>query len=62
MGGELWQLIEPCDGFHPGQIANYLMPGWLWKHLASDHPTFLGQTNPNNARIAQLFGDQGGYF
>lgn len=21
-GGENWQLIEPSDGFHPGQIAN----------------------------------------
>lgn len=82
MGGELYELIEPVDGFHPGQLANYLMPDWsvsgrarasfvascaslsprLWRHLSAEHPSFLGAPNPNNARIAQLFGDQGGYY
>ena len=24
-GGEVWQLIEPVDGFHPNQIAHGLI-------------------------------------
>ena len=48
-------------GFHPNQIAHSLIAENLWGRLLQDHPTFLGETNPNNPTIAQLFGDQGGY-
>eukprot|EP01133_Synstelium_polycarpum_P005655 gene5655-6525_t len=60
-GGETWQLIEPIDGFHPNQIANYLIAGVFWDNLMKDHPDWLGEVNPNNAIIQQQFGDQGGY-
>ncbi|GAM20502.1 hypothetical protein SAMD00019534_036770 [Acytostelium subglobosum LB1] len=60
-GGQTWQLIEPCDGFHPNQIANYLMSGVYWNWLMEDHPEWLGDINPNNDLIASMFGDQGGY-
>ena len=61
LGGELWQLIEPVDGFHPGQIANSLSADWFWKQLQKDAPKAVGPKNPHNNKIIQLFGDQGGY-
>ncbi|GAM17791.1 hypothetical protein SAMD00019534_009660 [Acytostelium subglobosum LB1] len=60
-GGQTWQLIEPVDGFHPNQIANYLIAGYFWDQLTQDHPEWLGSINPNNQLIQQMFGDQGGY-
>ena len=60
-GGQFYELIEPIDGFHPSQIANYLMPEVLWPILLKSHPNFLGKENPNNSLIEKLFGDQGGY-
>jgi len=60
-GGEVWQLIEPCDGFHPNQVANGLMADWFWTTLMQDHPNYLGPINPNNNQIFKIFGDQGGY-
>eukprot|EP01091_Cochliopodium_minus_P014608 TRINITY_DN4991_c0_g1_i1.p1 TRINITY_DN4991_c0_g1~~TRINITY_DN4991_c0_g1_i1.p1 ORF type:complete len:566 (-),score=151.84 TRINITY_DN4991_c0_g1_i1:74-1771(-) len=60
-GGETWQLIEPCDGFHPNQIANSLFGQIFVSLLQQNHPTFLGQENPNNYMIQYIFGDQGGY-
>jgi len=61
MGGQTWQLIEPVDGFHPNQIAHSLIATYMWEQLSQSHPDFIGAVNPNNALIAQLFGDQGGY-
>jgi acyloxyacyl hydrolase len=61
MGGELWQLIEPCDGFHPNQIANKLFAEVMWGFLENDHPDWLGDENPYNIQIQSIFGDQGGY-
>ncbi|EGG24883.1 hypothetical protein DFA_03128 [Cavenderia fasciculata] len=60
-GGQTWQLIEPIDGFHPNQQANALIGANLWNQIMNDHPDWLGQVNPNNAKIIQMFGDQGGY-
>ncbi len=60
-GGEMWQLIEPIDGFHPDQTFHSIMADYLWKTLSTDHPDFLSPVNPNNKKIEQLFGDQGGY-
>ncbi|XP_019638281.1 PREDICTED: acyloxyacyl hydrolase-like [Branchiostoma belcheri] len=60
-GGQGWQLIEPVDGFHINQLANALGAAHIWEMLEKDHPNVLGKVNPNNDRIKQLFGDQGGY-
>lgn len=60
-GGQTWQLIEPVDGFHPNQIAHSLIAEYLWSQFEQYHPDFIGEINPNNELIAQLFGDQGGY-
>lgn len=60
-GGKIYQLIEPVDGFHPSQLANYLLANWAWDYLQVNAPSFVPPKNPNNARIQQLFGNQGGY-
>ena len=60
-GGEAWQLIEPVDGFHPNQIGNALIADYVWKYFELYYPHLIPPTNPNNAEIQKLFGDQGGY-
>jgi acyloxyacyl hydrolase len=61
MGGEGWQLIEPVDGFHMNQIANYLYADLIWDTLSARVPSWFGSVNPYNDEIAKIFGDQGGY-
>lgn len=58
-GGQPWQLIEPVDGFHPAQIGQTLLAERVVKEY--DQMGILPPLNPNNAKIQQLFGDQGGY-
>eukprot|EP00035_Acanthoeca_spectabilis_P000993 m.76768 g.76768 ORF g.76768 m.76768 type:complete len:578 (-) comp10553_c0_seq2:4106-5839(-) len=58
-GREAWELIEPVDGFHPNQIANALTVDVAWR--AYEKMGLLPPTNPHNAEIDKLFGDQGGY-
>jgi acyloxyacyl hydrolase len=61
-GGEgYWQLIEPNDGFHPNLISNMITAEIYVDYIQRDHPDWLGPVNPNNAKIQELFGDQGGY-
>ncbi|KYR00215.1 acyloxyacyl hydrolase [Tieghemostelium lacteum] len=60
-GGQTWDLIEPVDGFHPNQNANYLMAEYFFNSLMQDHPDWLGAINPFNSLIQEQFGDQGGY-
>jgi acyloxyacyl hydrolase len=60
-GGSAASLIEPVDGFHPGQIFNALVADWYWNALQTNQAEWFGPVNPNNAFITQLFGDQGGY-
>jgi len=60
-GGQAWELIEPIDGFHPNQIANYLEAEILWNFLMANHSDWLGYPNPQNDEIQSTFGDQGGY-
>uniref|UniRef100_A0A7S3CVG2 Uncharacterized protein n=3 Tax=Palpitomonas bilix TaxID=652834 RepID=A0A7S3CVG2_9EUKA len=55
------ELIEPVDGFHPGQIAQALEAKWMYEHLEEAYPEFLGEVNPHNDDIQKVFGDQGGY-
>ncbi|XP_071480830.1 phagosome assembly factor 1-like [Diadema antillarum] len=62
MGGETWQLIEPVDGFHPSQNAMYMASELLWQEISDSIPDVIKTwTNPNNARIKAIFGDQGEY-
>jgi len=60
-GGEAWQLIEPVDGFHPNQIANYLLGEYEWTMLKANYSYLIPQLNPNNAKIKAKFGNQGGH-
>lgn len=60
-GGEMWQLIEPVDGFHPNQQANFLITGAMWELMRNNTPWAIPPTNPNNSKIRAKFGDQGGY-
>lgn len=60
-GGEVWELIEPADGFHPNQIGNALIADVLWQKLIKEFPHVVGKENPYNGRIEEIFGDQGGY-
>lgn len=61
VGGKIWQLIEPVDGFHPNQYAMALFGRSMWNKLEKYHPEVLGDTNPYNDEIERLFGNQGGY-
>eukprot|EP01128_Nolandella_sp_AFSM9_P010638 TRINITY_DN7399_c0_g1_i1.p1 TRINITY_DN7399_c0_g1~~TRINITY_DN7399_c0_g1_i1.p1 ORF type:complete len:563 (-),score=138.08 TRINITY_DN7399_c0_g1_i1:157-1845(-) len=58
-GGEVWELIEPSDGFHPSQRGNQLLGMAKWELLMSQKPEWLGKVNPYNSEIIQKFGDQG---
>ncbi|EDO31678.1 predicted protein [Nematostella vectensis] len=60
-GHEVWELIEPTDGFHPNLQAESLVAEESWRLLETEIPHVLGKVNPNNDRIRELFGDQGGY-
>ncbi len=60
-GGEVYQLIEPVDGFHPNQLTQGLITEVFWEYLEQNHPNVVPAVNPNNAAIAKMFGDQGGY-
>jgi acyloxyacyl hydrolase len=60
-GGEIWQLIEPIDGFHPSQPANSLMADALWESLNKDRPNWFSPNNPRNNDITNTFGNQDGY-
>ncbi|KAM5189654.1 acyloxyacyl hydrolase isoform 1-T1 [Callospermophilus lateralis] len=60
-GGQPWQLIEPVDGFHPNEVASFLLAENLWKKVQLQWPQVLGKENPFNSQIEQVFGDQGGH-
>ena len=54
-------LFEPIGGGHPSTTAHILMAQTIWAELEKNHPEIIGPVNPNNAKIASLFGNQGGY-
>ena len=58
-GGKRWELIEPVDGFHPNQNGNALTSQIMFEHFKELH--ILPPKNPNNDKIREKFGDQGGY-
>ena len=60
-GGKPFEVIEPIDGFHPGQIGQSLAAEYLYEQLEEKHPDFIGRVNPNNEIIKLVFGDQNGY-
>lgn len=60
-GREIWELIEPVDGFHPNQLAQGLVTDVFWQFLAEQHPGMMPPVNPHNSAIRSRFGDQGGY-
>jgi acyloxyacyl hydrolase len=33
----------------------------IWGNLEKNFPEVIGPVNPNNDKIQQIFGDQGGY-
>ena len=49
------------DGFHPAFPAFPYLGHALLSVMAERYPGYLGLTNPGNAEIDSLFGDQGGY-
>ena len=61
-GGQAWQLLEPVDGFHSNQLGQALTTKVVWTLAEQMVPGIFGPANPNNDRIAKLFGDQGAYF
>ena len=64
-GGKRWDLIEPVDGFHPNQEGNALTTQIMWEHFAAyekeHNVSILPKRNPNNDKIREKFGDQGGH-
>mmetsp|Transcript_19662 Transcript_19662/g.21878 ORF Transcript_19662/g.21878 Transcript_19662/m.21878 type:complete len:581 (+) Transcript_19662:15-1757(+) len=60
-GGDLIDLIEPVDGFHPSQVANYLTAEYQWKLAVQKYPYLMNPINPHNDDIIKKFGNQGGY-
>lgn len=61
LGKPTWELLEPVDGFHANQMAQPLITESVWQDFLKLYPEAIGKENPNNQRIEQLFGDQGGY-
>lgn len=58
-GNEIWQMLEPADGFHPTQKLQPFITKQIWKDLVENN--IIGKANPNNEQIYKLFGDQGGH-
>jgi len=60
-GGDPADLIAAVDGFHPSLLAQRLIANKAWKILSAEYPSFIGQSNPHNDEIVELFGEQGGH-
>lgn len=60
-GGDASDVIEPSDGFHPSQLGNSLLADEMWQYLEENYPEAIGDVNPFNTQIVDVFGDQGGY-
>lgn len=56
--GPISDLIEPVDGFHPNQLANFFIAEGMIDWLDSNFPGFLPpRSNPMNADIVARFGE-----
>lgn len=60
-GYELWRLLEPVDSLHPVQEVLPLITQAMWHEIEAKYPEVLGDINPNNKIIENLFGNQGGH-
>jgi len=60
-GGQIHELVEPVDSLHPTQAVQPLIARQVWQELEKKAPHVLGPVNPNNQKIRQLFGNQGGH-
>ena len=58
-GGKPKDIIEPVDGFHPSQVGQALNTDVFLEKV--EKLGIFPPTNPYNDKIAQKFGDQGGY-
>ncbi|EAS03222.2 surfactant protein B containing protein (macronuclear) [Tetrahymena thermophila SB210] len=56
-GYQAYEIIEPVDGFHPSQLANYYFSDIIWNKIKQDRPDWIPVKNPNNKIIDQLFGN-----
>ena len=43
------------------QFAQALIGDYIWDYVKKNLPHLIGEENPNNLKIQQIFGDQGGY-
>ncbi len=43
------------------QYAEALAASFAWEYMKKNVPHFIGDVNPNNDQIREIFGDQGGY-
>ncbi len=59
-GHQPWELVEPVDGFHPGQ-AGQALDAKISFNMFSKMEGILPKPNPFNDKIKEKFGDQGGY-
>ena len=50
------ELIESTDGFHPSGLFNSYLADWLWFKITNEHPEWIGEENPHNEEIKNLFG------
>lgn len=57
-GYEAHDIIEPVDGFHPSQLANYYFSEIIWEKIQNDRPEWIPLANPKNNVIDQMFGNQ----
>ena len=48
-------LIEKSDGFHPSQAGNALFAETFYSWLEEHHPDALGEANPHNEEIDNMF-------
>jgi len=60
-GNNLADLYEVIDGGHPSLTGEILFGEYMFRNLERLYPEILGPVNPNNQKIQELFGDQGGY-
>ncbi|XP_065352206.1 acyloxyacyl hydrolase-like [Cloeon dipterum] len=60
-GHKVAELVDPIDSLHPSQMAQALITEVAWRNIKKQFPYILGEENPNNDKIIELFGDQGGH-
>jgi hypothetical protein len=49
------KLIEAMDGFHPSHEGHKLFADFIWQHLETKLPSWIGPVNPHNGDIRKYF-------